>query len=79
MAHPHSEIPKVPPPPPPGNIPDGTKHNHREVEKKFLFCSPEIPLLLPLVSDGTETPNESLVDDHKIHLEDQASKRSDQI
>ena len=47
--------------------------------KKFLFCSPEIPLLPPLVSDGIETPNEWLVGDHKTHLEDQASKRSDQI
>ena len=55
------------------------KRNHREVEKKFLFCSPEIPLLPPLVSDGIETPNEWLVGDHKTHLEDQASKRSDQI
>ena len=47
--------------------------------KKMFFCSPEIPLLPPPVSDGTRTPNEWLVDDHKIHLEDQASKRSDQI
>ena len=43
-----------------------------------LLCLQDIPPPLPPVFGGIRTLNESPVDDHKTHLEGQASKRSDQ-